>query len=324
MNYNLIAYKVLDWLKQESPFWWAVVQVLLWASFGIISTNWVNFKGEEVVLVFIGGLISSVGSRTSRKLAESQHKVDPNEFRKGYEDHIQKIEDTKTSLMNKPETKSELMPELILDIKQNILPKGQYVNEVTKKNQIVIHHTSGGSLDSTITWWKQSKERIGTHFIIDRDGTVVQTIPLENWAYHLGVSMSGNKVSQEYKRKDLSLNKSSIGIELCSWGGLTKKGDKFYTYVNREIDSNKVDEISTFRGYSFFEKYSPEQLASLKKLVEQLAKDHEIPINSLTFDININALSGKSGIFTHVEYRTDKSDCYPSKDLIQMFNSFNP
>lgn len=83
---SLLAYKTLDWLKQESPFWWAIVQLLLWASFLIISTNLLNFKGEDVVLVILGGLISSVGSRTSKKLSESREvlSVNPDDFRKGF------------------------------------------------------------------------------------------------------------------------------------------------------------------------------------------------------------------------------------------------
>lgn len=85
---NLIVYKVLDWLKQESPFWWAVVQLLLWASFLIISTDLLNFKGEDVVLIILGGLISSVGTRTSKKLSESRSalSVNPDDFREGFEE----------------------------------------------------------------------------------------------------------------------------------------------------------------------------------------------------------------------------------------------
>lgn len=308
---TLIIYKALDYLKQESPFWWAVVQSLLWGSFTLISTNWVNFKGEDVVLIFLGGLISSVGSRTSKKLSEAQKpvSVNPDDFKQGFKDAQDKIEEKKQELSG-------------FKIEKAYLPKGNYIEEITKKNQIIIHHTSGGSVPSTLNWWIHDKQRIGTHFIIDRDGRVINCIPLEYWAYHLGVSMTGNKIPREYKRKDKELNKSSISIELASWGGLTKKSDKYYSWSNQEVKN--VDILDNkFRGYDYFEKYTEEQLRSLKKLIEQLSQDYQIPISPLTFDINYNALNGVSGTYTHVNYRTDKSDCYPNKDLIQMFNVRN-
>jgi hypothetical protein len=36
------------------------------------------------------------------------------------------------------------------------------------------------------------------------------------------------------------------------------------------------------------------------------------------FDINMDALGGIPGIFTHTSYRTDKSDCHPQKELVDM------
>ena len=35
------------------------------------------------------------------------------------------------------------------------------------------------------------------------------------------------------------------------------------------------------------------------------------------WDISRSALSGSPGIYTHVSYRKDKSDCHPQKDLIE-------
>ena len=54
-----------------------------------------------------------------------------------------------------------------------------------------------------------------------------------------------------------NLDRTSIGIELCAWGGLTKKGDKFYNYVNGVVPQSEVAELQTeFKGYKYYHKYN--------------------------------------------------------------------
>lgn len=325
---TLFVYQLLDRLKQDSPKLWAVAQLSLWGTFLLLSSNYVNIPYEEVILVVIGGLISGVGSRTSKKLQEIK-KVDPDKFKQGVEDKMKQIEDRKEELsFKKPKEKLE-EPEQHkeeLKIEKRFLPKGQYIEEITKKNQIVLHHTAGGNSNGTIQHWLSSKDRTGTHFIIERDGTIIQTVPTECWLYHLYVGAPLNKVPREFKKKDKELNQKSIGIELCNYGQLKKKGDKYYTIYNNEINKDRVYTLDkTFRGQEYFELYTLEQIESLRKLLLQLIKDNNIKLNQNyldIFDINLEALSGKSGIFAHVSYRTtDKWDVYPNKELIQMLNN---
>lgn len=304
-----LIYTLLDKLKQRSPFLWAAVQAGLWTMFGLISTEWINFKGEEIVLVFLGGLISSVGSRTSKKLSESKIKINPDTFRKGVENFNKEIEKVKDTLNKKD-----------FDIVKNFLPKSQYVDEITKKNQIILHHTAGGSAQSSIDWWLTKPERVATHFLIERDGTVIQTLPLECWAFALNVGTKDNRIPREFKKKDKELNQKAIQIELCSWGALTKKGDKYFNWANTEFRGEVETLEYTFRKFEYFEKYTEPQLRSLKKLLEQLSENYQIPITELTFDVNVDALKGKPGIYTHVNYSTLKSDCYPSNELIDLIN----
>jgi hypothetical protein len=41
------------------------------------------------------------------------------------------------------------------------------------------------------------------------------------------------------------------------------------------------------------------------------------------WDVSKNALSGKPGIYTHVSYRKDKSDCVPQPELITALQSLS-
>src|SRR4051812_5549539 len=67
-----------------------------------------------------------------------------------------------------------------------------------KINQIVIHATDGGSLLGNVSWLTNDKSEASSHYVISRDGLIVQLIPLHDIAWH-----SGNA----------GVNAHSIGIE---------------------------------------------------------------------------------------------------------------
>jgi N-acetyl-anhydromuramyl-L-alanine amidase AmpD len=116
------------------------------------------------------------------------------------------------------------------------------------------------------------------------------------------------------------LNQQSIGIELCSWGPLKKVEGKYYNYLNQEIPSDEViTYIQLFRGTFYYQKYTDNQLESLKHLLTYLCTKYKIPTEYKTdmWDISTNALSGSPGIYTHVSFRKDKSDCHPQNELIE-------
>jgi hypothetical protein len=86
-------------------------------------------------------------------------------------------------------------------IKKNF-PASQYMQEKTAKNQIILHHSVGGSAQSSINTWLQDPQRVCTHFIIERNGTAYQLFSLDYWGYHLYVASPGNKVDIEFKKND--------------------------------------------------------------------------------------------------------------------------
>jgi N-acetyl-anhydromuramyl-L-alanine amidase AmpD len=197
---------------------------------------------------------------------------------------------------------------------EKILNNDQYFREKTFKNQIVLHHTAGGSnAENVIHGWNFNPERIGTAFIIDNKGEVFKAFDPEFWAYHLGLKTAENG----------KLNKASIGIEVCNWGQLIKKQDKYFNYLNKEVPESEVVQIKKFRGFEFYHKYNDAQIESLRKLILELCAKFEIKknYNSDMWDISQNALTGVNGIYTHVSYRTDKNDMSPQINLIEMLKS---
>lgn len=195
------------------------------------------------------------------------------------------------------------------------LPKDQYYPEAHTKKQIVLHHTvSGPNARNVISAWGNTPIRVATPFVIDGQGIIHQCFSSANWAHHLGTHQHNNTL----------LNQQSIAIELCNWGGLVAKNGKYYSTFNREVPKEEVvDYGMQWRGYRYFHKYKDEQLESLKSLLEYLCEKYAIPntYQPEMWKLNPQALSGTPGIWSHVSFRADKSDCHPQLSLINMLKS---
>lgn len=205
-------------------------------------------------------------------------------------------------------------------------PSTQFFKEETPKKIIVLHHTaSGEGIEGDIRWWNQTKERVGTHYIIGRDGFVAQLVDDKYWIHHLGIkqhylNMFGSKVT------NTRLNQLSIGIETDSWGGLVKKDGKWYSYVGKEVDCKDVIEYPRgYRGYFAFERYTDKQINSLKSLLELLTAKYSINRHHFVemFDFNEKAVKGYHGIWSHSSFRPDKSDMHPQPELILMLKELS-
>lgn len=213
-------------------------------------------------------------------------------------------------------------------------PTSQYIQEVTQKRQIVLHHTvSGEGITGDVNWWMHTPERVATSFIIDRQGTIHQLFDDKFWAYHLGLEQKWFTLAKVPYKK---LDPLSIGIELDSWGALTPHTNgEFYPvkWDGKKIVPNlKAKPVkyfyeyctqSKFRNFQYFERYTTLQLSSLRDLLQHLCQKHNIPkqYNDDMWTLSSNALSCKQGIFAHASYRKDKSDVHPQPELINLLKS---
>lgn len=200
----------------------------------------------------------------------------------------------------------------------------EYMKEVYPKKQITLHHTaSGDGVGGDVNWWLVDKKRICTCVLIARDGTIHQVFSSKYWAYHLGeTGRDHKKVGLPYQRNDMK----SIGIEIDSWGGLKfdSKTNQWKSYTGTLVATEDVIVYEDkFRGYSGFEKYTPEQIESVRQLLVFWNELYDIPLDyePSMWDISKRALSGWSGVFTHTAHRSDKSDCHPQPELIEMLKN---
>jgi len=200
----------------------------------------------------------------------------------------------------------------------------EFIKFPTQKKQIVLHHTvSPEGVKGDINWWLKDGKRIGTCIIVAHDGTPHQVFSSKYWAYHLGL---GNKHFARQNMPYKSLDPASIGIEIDSFGGLKwdDENNCWRSVYGHRVDSNKVIEYPEgFRGFKAFERYTKAQIETVRQLILFWHTRYGIPIDYHPdmWDVSKDALKGKPGVYTHVSYRYDKSDCHPQPDLIDMLKN---
>ncbi len=91
----------------------------------------------------------------------------------------------------------------------------------------VIHFTYGGTARSSASWFRDPRNPgSSAHVVIERDGAVIQCVPLDRVAWHAGKSRW---------RDIVGLNAHSFGIELANWGYLKRAGEGWSSYTGTRI-----------------------------------------------------------------------------------------
>lgn len=124
---------------------------------------------------------------------------------------------------------------------------------------ITIHYTGDGSFVRCVEALKQ--KGLSYHFIIEKDGTIYQTMNLTWASQHAGKAMWLNS----------SPNRSHISIALVSWGLLSKEGKSWAgDYIGGVSRGGKLWDIAT-----------REQEKSLESLLVNLIDDYKIHPNNI-------------------------------------------
>ncbi len=150
---------------------------------------------------------------------------------------------------------------------------------------IVLHDTEvDSSAQSIIDMWDKNENKVATHYIVNKDGSIYQCVPLSKIAHHVGYGNTGNNEKygvQDESRDDkigtgepnegvtdYGMNSYSIGIEMVHVGGegdypepQLEALDKLIEYIDEYygFESEIIDHKAWRRGNSDtspeFEKY---------------------------------------------------------------------
>ena len=174
-----------------------------------------------------------------------------------------------------------------MDIKKQYLENEEFYHEIVTKKTIYLHHTAGSHRpDWVIASWERDKtgsggvRHIATAYVIggkstrdgntDFDGVIIECRTANSAADALGIKANNNK----------RLNQESIGLEICNYGPLTKKGDEYFNYVNGKVPVEDVVDLGyDFRGFRYYHAYTPAQIQATKDLINKLGKDYDIDVS---------------------------------------------
>ena len=141
---------------------------------------------------------------------------------------------TKIFIRSKKGEKMEQRKDIKIKLRKPInniaFPEEQYYKEFTVKTQIGLHHTvSGVGIAGDLAWWLATTSRIATQYIVGRTEGIYKLFNSTYWGHHLGIKSSYLKKAGfvDYKTRNVLLNKSCIGIELDSLGGLCERNVKY-------------------------------------------------------------------------------------------------
>ncbi len=206
-----------------------------------------------------------------------------------------------------------------MDIVKKHLTRGQYLTQQYEKKSAFLHHTVSTNAMSAWRWWNTTPQRVGTPFIIDRDGSIIECFDPKMWAYHLGIVGDDN-----------FHEKHSINIEFAAAGPLRYEDKEFRFYP---LWPNKLrytvipeEEVHSFKkpwkGFEHWHIYTEDQIEAMSWLLGRLALDfpslnYENDFEKV-FDYDESVIKDhKAGLWAHCTVREDKSDIFPYPPLIK-------
>lgn len=155
-------------------------------------------------------------------------------------------------------TAEELLKDLDLTISYRpSLSHGSKTAEYQK--YIVLHDTEGdGSPLSVVDWWEGNGNLIAAQFVIGKDGSIVQCVPLDEIAHHAGYGNAGHndkygvvedgrddmRGTKAIGLPDYGMNAWSVGIELVHSGDTTP-----YPEAQLEALDDLIAYIDAYYGF---------------------------------------------------------------------------
>ena len=188
------------------------------------------------------------------------------------------------------------MHNIIEQISSNILGKQK------KKKQIILTHTSR-DVEEYLSMIKNRMNggfnRI-PHFIITKNGSVIQKMNTEAFSYYFD---------------EININRNSVIISLENLGWLEKVPVKnYYTNWIGNIYNGKPYE-KKWRDYFLWEPYTDQQVKSLAVLCKNIVEEHKIEKKCVGYNTTIKDIEKMGGIVSKSNFNKRYTDLSPAFDF---------
>jgi N-acetylmuramoyl-L-alanine amidase len=142
------------------------------------------------------------------------------------------------------------------------VPAHAFGGALVNPTLIVLHDTANRAQPGeTVRWFSSASCKTSAHFVVERDGTVVQMVDLDRKAFHAGVSAFKGKAG---------CNNFSIGIEIDNPGKLTKDGKAWFHKKSETGYSGIEPRTTKEHGAGYWLPYTQEQIHAVTELCDAL------------------------------------------------------
>lgn len=177
-----------------------------------------------------------------------------------------------------------------------------FVGIENKKTQIILTHTSRNVKEylTSLKYRHNKKYNKVPHFIITREGKILQTLDTEKYSKFLN---------------DIKYDRQSIIICLENLGWLEKEPLKNY-HINwiGSIYKEKVLD-KKWRDYFFWEPYTKIQLEKTAELCKKLSNEYSINLTCIGHNTKTSRMETFNGILTKSNIDDDSTDVSPAFDF---------
>lgn len=200
-----------------------------------------------------------------------------------------------------------------------------YVNPLQVKARVAIHHTVGGTAQSSIDWWNQNNFKaatnpkgyfIGTSYIIDRNGSKLVNFDEQFWAYQFGLFSIWDE------NNALNFERTSIGIELASEGPAVWNNGRLYFFNDNQWRKpvpqchDLYRHPDVWRKGQIWDNYEEAMITKLIDLTDSILHRHGIPRQrpkDFTKCYSEDAMHQFRGVIGHAMVAPWKTDPIPSE-----------
>jgi N-acetyl-anhydromuramyl-L-alanine amidase AmpD len=125
---------------------------------------------------------------------------------------------------------------------------------------VVLHYTATGCLEEAIDLMLTGENAVSAHFVIGRDGRIVQMVDIAKKAWHAGES--------EFDGRS-DVNDFSVGIELVNWGVLKERDGGFFAWPD-DYGTKYTGAMPVYAGGQWWDPFMEEQYRVLAELIRQI------------------------------------------------------
>lgn len=131
---------------------------------------------------------------------------------------------------------------------------------------LIILHDTAGRLDkgNSVSWFQNEKCGVSAHFVVERDGSVVQMVRTDRKAFHAGASKWDGRSG---------CNSFAIGIEIVNPGKLDEGGNAWF---GGAADPDEIEFVDSpeHGGDGYWLPYTAEQITTVKRLCRAIVEEY--------------------------------------------------